>query len=51
MVKLLVGGGGEPCAGPAALLQYKYSLTGPIGQPLASRLVGQQFASQKCTHT
>jgi hypothetical protein len=28
-----------------------HSLTGPLGQPFASRLGGQRFTSQECTHS
>jgi hypothetical protein len=34
------------CGAPALL-----GLTGPVGQPIASRLGGQGFASRGCIHT
>jgi hypothetical protein len=39
------------CGGPAASIYYHLLLTGPEGQPFASRLGGQRFASRGCTHT
>ncbi len=43
------GGGGDlwrPC-----IFTQIHSLTGPVGQPFASRLGGQRFASRGCTHS
>ncbi len=45
-VKLLGGAVWRPCS-----FTLIHCLTGPVGQLFASRLGGQRFASQGCTHT
>jgi hypothetical protein len=42
--------GGKPYGAPA-FLTLLHSLSGPVGQPFASRLGGKWVAPQGCTHT